>query len=408
MKKIPIVYLILFFTVVVIHIFTNAAGQNMLMLGVMGYCAILLPSRIKRTDAWDLLPILIFVVMFCSQYIHPKDFRISTVLYSAMFMIQCVVFRTYFNEDFKIEDYMKFLKVLVFLFAGVLIQQQVLQIFHVIGLNRIMFADTQWKMNSLAQEPSCLPPIMMLLLLSYTKMKQLVDSETIDLKILWRSDKKLWIAGLYTMVGCGTTSGIFIFPVFLAYYFQKQIIKSLPIVAVIGVIGFWFFANLFPYVVERFTNIFEVIGEMNPQLMYAADPSASARIAPYMFLYNEFSLNNSDFWFGHGVDYANHYFSLMLVGEEKGSEIGIGGLVNFLYDYGLIAVILFLLYLRKMCFKSFLSYEFIAWLLIYSINAFNMSLLWASILFFSANKYFEKLYTINYDNINNHSDMECR
>ena len=98
MKKIPIYYLILFFTVVVIHIFANEAGQNMLMLGVMGYCAILLPSRIRRTDAWDLLPILIFVIMFCSQYIHPKEFRLSTVLYSAMFMIQCVVFRTYLNE----------------------------------------------------------------------------------------------------------------------------------------------------------------------------------------------------------------------------------------------------------------------------------------------------------------------
>lgn len=392
MKKIPIVYLILFFTVVVIHIFANAAGQNMLMLGVMGYCAILLPSRIKRTDSWDLLPILIFVVMFCSQYIHPKEFRISTVLYSAMFMIQCVVFRTYLNEDFKIEGYMKFVKMLVYLFTSVLILQQALQLVHVQGFNRILFADTPWKMNSLSQEPSFLPPTMMLLLLSYAKMKQLTNKETEDIKELWKRDKRLWMAGLYTMVGCGTTSGIFIFPVFLAYFFQKQIIKSLPIVLLLGTVGYIVFSNLFPYVVERFNNIFEVIWQMDPQMMYYADASASARIAPYMFLVNEFSLYDSNFWFGHGIDYATHYFSLMLVGEEKGSEIGIGGLVNFLYDYGLIALLAFLAYIKRLCFKSFLSYEFIAWLLIYSIYSFNVSLLWGSILFFAVNKYFEGIH----------------
>ena len=157
MKKIPIIYFILFFTVVVIHIFANEAGQNMLMLGVMGYCAILLPSRIRRTDAWDLLPILIFVIVFCSQYIHPKGFRLSTVLYSAMFMIQCVVFRTYPNEDFKIDKYMKFIKMLIYLFAGVLVLQQALQLVHVQGFNRVFFDSTPWKMNSLSQEPSCLP-----------------------------------------------------------------------------------------------------------------------------------------------------------------------------------------------------------------------------------------------------------
>ena len=408
MKKIPILYLILFFTVVVIHIFANEAGQNMLMLGVMGYCAILLPSRIKRTDAWDLLPILIFVIMFCSQYIHPKEFRLSTVLYSAMFMIQCVVFRTYLNEDFKIDEYMKFIKMLIYLFTGVLVLQQALQLVHIQGFNRVPFDSTPWKMNSLSQEPSCLPPTMMLLMLSYAKMKQLVCEETMDIKELWRSDKKLWIAGLYTMVGCGTTSGIFIFPVFMAYFFQKQIIKSLPIVSVIGVIVFGVFANLFPYVVERFTNIFEVIGKMDPQLMYEADSSGSARIAPYMFLFNEFDLQDFNFWFGHGIDYAIHYFSLMLVGQEMGSEIGIGGLVNFLYDYGLIAFIAFIFYIKRICFHSLFSYEFIAWFLIYSINGFNSSLLWGSILFFGVNKYFESIYIGHYENINNNSDMECR
>ena len=82
----------------------------------------------------------------------------------------------------------------------------------------------------------------------------------------------------------------------------------------------------------------------------------------------------------------------MLVGQEMGGEIGIGGLVNFLYDYGLIAFVAIILYLKRICFHSLFSYEFIAWLLIYSINGFNLSLLWGSILFFGVNKYFERIY----------------
>ena len=263
------------------------------------------------------------------------------------------------------------------------------------GFNRFGYFAERWKMNSLAQEPSCLPPSMMLLLLSYVKMQQIQMGNKFNLKQMWKNDKLFWTAGLYTMIGCGTTTGIFITPVFGAYFFKKQILKKLPLIA-LGLMGiFTFFSYVFPYVVVRFNNIFHAIWSIDPTLMYAADSSASARIAPYMFLIHEFDLFDFNFLFGHGVDYANHYFSLMLVGQELGGEIGIGGLVNFLYDYGLIAFIIFIIYIKRICFHSFFSYEFIIWLLIYSVNPFNTSLLWASILFLGVNKYFEMRYKLN-------------
>lgn len=391
MKKYIIVYIILFSQIVVLHDFANATSMNIFMLGVMGASAMILPFRMKYIIKWDFLLLLVFIILLSSQYLHPRTFRMSTVMYSAMFMTQCVVFRTYiYSNSLSIDKYMKLIRALVFMFCAVLIIQQVMELAGMKGFNKWGHFESRWKLNSLAQEPSHLPPTMLLLLLSYSKIQQIIRGENFSLKSMFTEDKKFWIAGLYTMIGCGTTSGIFITPVFLAYFFQKQILKRLPILLLALLSLYFIFNYFFPYITERFNIIFETIWEIDPLLMYIADPSAAARISPYMFLIHEFSLTDINFLFGHGVDYAVHYFSLMLLGEELGKETGIGGLINFIYDYGIIAFLCFIIYIRKLCFHSFFSYEFIAWILVYTVCDFNVSLLWASILVFGINKWFEQ------------------
>jgi hypothetical protein len=359
------------------------------MIGVMGACACILPTRITRCDKWDLLLLVIFLIQLSSYYIHPKAFRLSTVLYSGLFYVQIITFRTLAKDYLRVETYNKFVKALIYLFFIVLIIQQLSELAHIDGFNRFGFFEARWKMNSLAQEPSFLPGSMILLMLSYVRTSILLSGEkTYDIKNKFKEDKYIWLAFFYTVVGCGTTAGIFALPFFLLYFVKDKVIRKLPFFATAVILLFLLISFLFPYVQERFNNVFSVITKMDPYEMYDQDPSASARIAPYMFLLKEFTFSK-DFIWGHGIDYATHYFSFELVGEELDAGIGIGGIVNFLYDYGFIAFILFMLYLRHTTLKSFLSYNALLWFGVFSISQINIALCWAFIAFMESNAILE-------------------
>ena len=381
---------ILLFTTVVLHDFSNSGGQNMIMIGVMFLCVFVLPFRLKLFDFWDLLLFTIFLLEMTQSIIHPANFRLSTVLYSALFMVQFAMLKVLTPRYLRMKDYVKLIRGLIYLFTAVLILQQLSELVGVEGFNRNGLFSARWKMNSLAQEPSSLPPIIMLLLLSYTKMKELALGKSLSLKESIIGDKKLWFAGLYTSIGCGTTSGIFVVPIFLLYFFRKHLIKYLPHFAFLGGALVGAFAVLFPYAVERFVAILNVIGTMDPNLLYAADPSGSARIAPYMIAIQEFDLADRYFWLGHGVDYATFHFSSILVGQELDAEIGIGGIINFFYDYGAIAFLCFILYIRKYCFNSFWSFNFLLWVLVFSVSPFNTASAWFPLFYMMINNTFEK------------------
>lgn len=381
---------ILFFTTVVLHYFSNSGGQNMIMIGVMLACVFVLPLRLRSFDLWDLLLLTIFLLEMLQDVIHPSTFRLSTVVYSALFMIQFVVLKSLAPHYLRTKDYVELIRGLIYLFMAVLILQQLSELAGVEGFNRNGIFAVRWKMNSLAQEPSVLPPTIMLLLLSHTKMKELALGKSLSLKESIMGDKRLWFAGLYTSIGCGTTSGIFIVPIFLLYFFRKHIIKYLPHLALLGGALIGAFTVLFPYVVERFLAILNVIGTMDPNLLYAADPSGSARIAPYMIAIQEFDLADRYFWLGHGVDYATFHFSSILVGQELDAGIGIGGIINFFYDYGAIAFLCFILYIRKRCFNSFWSFNFLLWVLVFSVSQFNTASAWFPLSYMMINNTFER------------------
>jgi len=387
-------FTILTFLTIVLHNFTNVSGQNMIMLAVMFVCTVILPLRYEKITLWDLLLLAIFLIEISTKITHPSTFRLSTVLYSGLFMIQFVVLRTLSSTHISISEYSKFIKYVVFAFAFVLMIQQLMEIAELDGFNRNGFFSTRWKMNSLAQEPSYLPPTIMMLMVSYVKMKELVRKRTITLKESFNSDKLLWVAVIYTMVGCGTTSSIFVLPVFLIFFFRKEILEQIPNTLIIGASLFAFLMFVFPYIVQRFWIITDVLSTFDPIAIYDADSSASARIAPYFILMKELDLTTVDFWFGHGVDYGTKHLSFILLGREMDAGIGIGGMVNFLYDYGVVSFVCLLIYMRKYCFKTFFNYDFICWFFIYTVFPFNTSSAWMPISFMMVNKCLEQKYKL--------------
>lgn len=380
-------YLILASSIVVLHMLSIDGGVNMLNVVVMVVASISIIFRYKELNRYDLGLVLLWFVMYLSATNNPH-FRLSTFMYSGLFIFQFIALRAY-SKYIKSENYLAFIKILLYAFALVLFIQQISAIVGIQGFNRNGEFDIRFKMNSLAQEPSMFPPSIALLFLMYVRMKYLNQLQFIGLKQIYRENKKICWLVLYMLFTCGTTSAIILLPIILLFFLKSHIIRYIPFFVIALISGIVIIGYLYPRTIERILNILGAIGSLNPMQVYDADPSASARISPYLFYLKDFDLTNWHIWVGFGHDYGTKYLSWNMLGKEMGSEIGIGGIVNFVYDYGLIIFLYFLFLMRKMVFKKFWSWDFFFWFFAFSMQGFNMLIFWSFFTFTFITKLFE-------------------
>lgn len=387
-------YLIIIFSIITLLDFSNESGQNMIMICVMSVCPIILIANIGKIEKNDILIFFILAILFSSYYLHPEDFRISTVLFSGMFIIQFVTYKVLAKKYINIHSYRKLLVILIYLFLIVLIVQQISRLAHIPEFNSWHYKE--FKMNSLAQEPSALPPTIIIIIYSIVKVDEIILKQNLNFKEHFEKNKRLWLAFFYMIFTCGSTTGIFIMPILLLYFYRYKILSKVPYLLIVFVLIFYAYSIISPFITERMTSIFTALMSFDPIKIYEADQSASARLAPYLIYLNEINLFDINFWFGHGIDYGINHMSFVLRGiEDEERTSGIGGIINFAYDYGFIAFILFVIYLRKNIFK-FKSFDFVVWLFIFTIQSFNVSLFWIPILLMYTNKILKNKYQILY------------
>ncbi len=380
-------YLILASSIVILHMLSINGGVNMLNVGVMVVAFISIIFRYNELNRYDLGLVLLWFVMYLFATNNPH-FRQSTFMYSGLFIFQFIALRAY-SKYITPENYLAFIKILLYAFALVLFIQQISAIAGIQGFNRNGEFAIRFKMNSLAQEPSLFPPSIALLFLMYIRVKYLNQLQFVGLKQIYRENKKIcWIV-LYMLFTCGTTSAIILLPIILLFFLKSHIIKYIPFFVIALICGSLVIGYLYPQTIERISMILGAIGSLDPMQVYDADQSASARISPYLFYINDFDLSNWHFWFGFGHDYGTKYLSWNMLGEEMGYEIGIGGIVNFLYDYGAVIFLYFLLLMRKIVFGKFLSWDFFFWFVAFSMQTFNMPIFWAFFTFTYITKLFE-------------------
>ncbi len=386
-------YLILTSCIVILHLFSKDGGVNMLNVSVMMVASFSVLLRLRELKRYDWGLILLWGVMFLSAS-QNSNFRQSTFLYSGLFIFQFISLRIY-SKYIRVNKYLAFLRFLIFAYWGVLLIQQISEITGFSGFNRNGEFFIRFKMNSLAQEPSMLPPSVALLFLMYIRIKYLNRVNVIDLKQLYKENKKIcWIL-LYILLSCGTTSAIILLPIILLFFLKNHIVKYIPFFCAILLSGSVLINYFYPQTIERISNILGVIGSFDPMAIYDADQSGSARISPYLFYLYDFDLKNPNFWFGFGHDYGAKHLSWEMLGKEFGYEVGIGGIINYLYDYGFLIFAFFMFLMRQIVFKSFLSWDFFFWIFAFSMQTFNMPIFWAFFTF----TYVTRLMEIKYSKL---------
>jgi hypothetical protein len=343
----------------------------------------------------DILYFTLIVVMFFSAYYNINSFRLSTILYSCMFIFTYLLYlKATIIGKMTISYYMTVLKIIIYSYTIVLIIQQVSTLMNIPVFNQCwVFSTNKMKLNSLSLEPSNTTLILPLLMLSYAKMQEILNKKDYLelLHIIIKKDKIVWVAFFYVMLTCGSMTTFFSLPVFFLYFFRKRInpLKIISIIFIICLISYISITfNKQAYI--RFSELLSLFTS-TPDVVLDQDASASVRIVPYIEYFKSINIFNIRTWLGHGIDSSELFYTDAIVGDSD-RKIGAMNITSLFYDYGLIAGLIFILAIKKAIAHSFFSYEMLFYFLLFSVLPINHYVLWLFMILMSTNYIFKKAF----------------
>ncbi len=364
----------------------GARDMNLLLVGVMAIISVFLFLQfpyLKKSEVWMYL--LFLTILICGIR-HFETFRITTVLYSLMFMLTFLYyFRLIYNGVLQANTYLKIIKTLIVAYFITLFIQQIsiLAGFSYV-FNQIHTWDSDLKLNALSPEPSQTSRILLLLMYSYLSIKELRLNRNYNLAKDARHDRLIWFLFLYVMLTMGSGTAFLFLPILLYRYIKlRQIVFFLPIVVIIVLI----LISLDLTVVNRVVAFSKAVVTLDATEILRADHSASFRIVPTILYLQMFDITSMNTWFGHGIDYDVFLFPTIIPGLPEGQ--GTGGIFpTFLMNYGLISGVVLFFMINKFCFKKIWSFDTFFWLFMIGPEPFNTQLFGLSILLWGTNKYF--------------------
>lgn len=383
MRKFLVYYTILAYTVIIAYLLIDLTFYIPLLGILYASPFLMLLEKINKRD-WPLIILMLTITMTAVS--HPEVFRLSTVAYSLMFIFSYLYYTKILPrakiDDSKIEH---LLKKIIVAYAVVLLIQDISML---AGLPIINWAyepgrEVGFKLNALSYEPSHTGPIVTILMYTYIKLRELKIGHKASVKELFKTDKLLVICYLYTIFFSFSVTcllGVFI----LTLYFvkKKYLLPGFLTIIVVTVLFF----SLGTETGDRILTLIPALLTFDAQLLFEVDSSSTARIGPYIVYLQEFDISSFNCWFGYGCDYGGLHLMRFLSGNENAEEnIGVGGIVNFMYDYGLIAFGAFIFFVYKLC--KFKSFEFLIYMGLFFISGFNVYLTWL---------FFIMVYTIKY------------
>jgi len=314
---------------------------------------------------------LYYATICMTSFLHPYPLNYTSILYTIPFMGLFGGFYAILHTgDFTLDDFEKTIKYFLYAFIICLILQQVC---YLIGwgapliINR--WKDLGFRFQSLALEPSYAARITGAYMLAFLEIQRLKTGKVLSVKQLWTQEKRLFIGCLYmlTTLGSGTAWGVLLL---LGAYFTCF---TNPLISVAGVCALFFIPDESFEGQSRLLNVIEATSTLDMKNVVAADPSASVRIACFFDFVRGFKPLSAVFWTGQG-----HYKYIL-------PNIGI------IQIYGFPAWVMQMIMFRVCAFRSFISFEFLYFVIFCVIGIGNVVNHWAIIMVFVTLKYFYDL-----------------
>ena len=309
--------------------------------------------------------------------LHTGVTRSSTFYYTALFLFTFNLYYNlvYINNVFKIDDFIKIIKVVIYAYAICLLLQQACMM---IGIRYLPFINLMglryyelFRLNSLAIEPSHAARLMTIYFYAFLKVSEYKNGYVMSLRELFDTHKWIVIAFLYTMIGIGSATSFVGLGILALYFLKKQY------AAYVVILGFIFYM-IVPMIdyqpLNRSMAVFNAAMTADAEVVRETDNSAAARVNILLDTFKYLDLESVETWIGSGTD----------------SSMGSGkAIVSAIYDYGMISYISKLIFFFTCCFTSFFSLEVLIFILLFSLNIGNIAYGFAALMVFSTIKYFK-------------------
>lgn len=319
------------------------------------------------------LVLLIGALLFFSL-IHPSSFRLFSVVYSILFVVTYISYTKYFSKsNISALEFQTFVKGVIIAYAIVL----AIQLFsHLVGiptLNASYNTGESLKYNSLAFEASQIGPVITVLMYAYIKIEEITLGKRLKFKELFcdKHKKTVIMYAFASIFSFSVTCYLALFVLGL-YFVKVRYIISGALILIVTLVVFF---SLGTETGDRLLALIEVIPSLDVRTIYEADPSASARIAPPLIFFKELDLLSINSWVGYGCDYGSSHIWHILIDDDSSDEnMAVIGIFGFIYDYGIIAFIIFLKFIHSLC--KFKSYAFFLYLTCFFTAGFNWASTW--------------------------------
>ncbi len=327
---------------------------------------------------------LYFLALLTTGINNYESFRFSTVGYTLSFVF---MFITYYNlvyheKVFSIDSFIKLLQIIILLYAGVLLLQQlanVVGVHDLLIINQVDFYTSRGLLtgNSISLEQSHSARILTVAffaLISLSAIKYGEEGLSV-IKRMFKDNKWVVIGFLWTMLTMGSgTAFVGIALILLSFVNKKYILIAVPLL-----IGLY---TLIPYIdfepLQRARVTAEAAITLDTETISDADLSASARVLPFVYTIEHFDLSKRETWFGHGIDTG-------LNNDKWGREQMIGGMT----DFGFISYLFALIFIFRCVIRKFFSIETLIFFVMFMFEIRSIYVWWSAFMIWTTVRYFQ-------------------
>lgn len=369
----------------------NNEAMNNILIGVMSIVPFFLIFQYPKIEKNEILFFILFVFMAFAAYRHNETFRISTILYSLMYILTFIYYyRLLSNNVLTISLYERIIKFLLWIFFITLIIQQFCAIFNVPIFNYRIGDVSTIKFNSLASEPSYFGKIIVVLMLSYISIREVILGRAYNLIKDSNKDKSIWFLFLYQIFFCGSSFAILLLFIFLLKYIKLKT-RGVFLLFFVLIVALIFIKSSNIVAVERVSKVTQGILTFDEDKIFAADASGAFRVVPSILYIKKFNAFDVDLWLGKGIDYTRKLMPNLMPALDE-NDFSVGLFPAFIWDSGIISTILLIYIVLKFSINKKSPIDFILWFVIILDAPFNTQLFWITLILMTTNKFLQNKY----------------
>lgn len=330
-------------------------------------CRILIPRLDIVAGLYALLAIAMPLIF------HPDTLRFSTLLLTAASSLwYMATARTARASGMSGDDFRLILRIIVYLYFGVLLVQQLCVVAGWPVFNAGMAYANPYKLNALMSEPSYSSFILSVIMFYHA----LSTAHSVPRSGILGSIRRyplLWFGYCWVMFTTDNASSMIFWPLAILPLLTRK--NILPVVGTVASVTF-ILAVTTPFIesthTKRIVRVTKAIVKANPDSIIAADESIAFRVVPSIYGASRASVTTPDDWIGHGVDADKRDFPPRPTVEE-----GFAGMFHTWHNYGIPAsMLLWALIIMAVALRRKPSTWILAALLIFICGECNWQFFW--------------------------------